>query len=199
MQYKLIKPLWAGLLGTLLMGMVASAQANMITIDEATAKATVDCEAGSVNPACEGFIGDIDMDTVELSESFADIYDVSPSNEEEETDFLNSLMGTDIVSLSDATKIEVADADSDNPYNFVTSALWFTIKTGLGNSFFRNNGGEIDLSVVYQKSGDGTGAGISHVTFWGGETTRRLPEPGSLVLLGLGLLSLSLVRRRYSA
>lgn len=195
MEHKLIKPLWAGLLGTLLMGMVASVQANMITIDQDSTKATVDCVAGLVDPACEGVIGE--SPTASLSSVYADIYDVSPSNEAEETNFLNSLVGAGTVDVNDATKIELGGGDS---YDFVTSALWFTIKTGLGNSFFRNNGGAIDLSVVYQKSDGnaGAGAGISHITFWGGETS-RVPEPGSLVLLGLGLLSLGLVRRRQQA
>lgn len=196
MQHSLIKPLWAGLLGALLMGMVTSTQANMITIDEDSAKATVDCVAGLVDPACEGVIGE--SPTASLSSSYADIYDFNPSDEETETNFLNSLIGAGTVNVADATKI---DLDEDvSSYDFVTSAVWFTIKTGLGNSFFKNNGGEIDLSVVYQQSDGqaGAGAGISHVTFWGGETS-RVPEPGSLVLLGLGLLSLGLIRHRQQS
>lgn len=191
MKDQSIKPLWIGLLGALLMGLATSAQANLITIDSESEKATVDCTAGAIDPACEGVIGAVGL--ASLSELYADIYDVSPSNETAETDFLNSLMGAGTVNVSDTTKIDLRGADSAD---FATSALWFTIKTGKGNSFFRNNGGPVDLSVVYQKADgkDGAGMGISHVTFWGGETT-KIPAPGTLALLGFGLLGLALIRR----
>lgn len=39
---------------------------------------------------------------------------------------------------------------------------------------------------------------ISHVTFFGDETTVLIPEPGTMILLGLGLLSLGIAVRKRS-
>jgi hypothetical protein len=41
----------------------------------------------------------------------------------------------------------------------------------------------------------GTGGGLSHITLYGGEGT-TVPEPATLLLLGLGLLSLGFARRK---
>jgi hypothetical protein len=41
----------------------------------------------------------------------------------------------------------------------------------------------------------GTGGGLSHITLYGGEGT-TVPEPATLLLFGLGLLSLGFARRK---
>jgi len=42
----------------------------------------------------------------------------------------------------------------------------------------------------------GKGGGLSHLTFYAGEGTTTVPEPATLTLLGLGLLSLGFARRK---
>ena len=41
------------------------------------------------------------------------------------------------------------------------------------------------------------GGAISNVAIWGGGGETKLPEPGTLALLGLGLLGMGLIRRRH--
>lgn len=43
------------------------------------------------------------------------------------------------------------------------------------------------------------GGGLSHVQLYGREPTANVPEPGTLALLGVGLLGASLARRRKAA
>lgn len=42
----------------------------------------------------------------------------------------------------------------------------------------------------------GKGGGLSHLTFYAGEGTTTVPEPATLLLFGLGLLSLGFARRK---
>ena len=199
MKTKIAKPIWMGLVGTFLLALGLSAQANIITIDETLNRATVDCTAGVIDPACLGVIG-APPSSGELSDEFARIYDFTPVDEVTMTDYLNTLMGINL-SANDATRIETGGKDS---VAFVTTAAWFAIKTGLGVSFFKNEAGALDLTVLYQKSTapgpnpPGAGMGISNVTFWGGETT-LVPEPGTMALFGLSLLGLALMLRRRLA
>lgn len=44
-----------------------------------------------------------------------------------------------------------------------------------------------------------TGGGLSHVQLYGGERNTNVPEPGTLALLGVGLLGAAVSRRRKQA
>ena len=188
LKNKLTMPLGA-ILGVFLLTLGLSAHANVINVGPDSA--SVNCTAGTVDPACEGVVGN--PGSAELSATDATLYHVRPSDEETETGFLNSLLGLTL-DPDDATRIDTGGASSAS---FSTTATWFAIKAGNRTAFFANNGGEIELSVLYESIA-GEGAGISHVTFWGGTTT-QVSEPGTLALLGMGIMGFGLMRRKRAA
>jgi hypothetical protein len=114
----------------------------------------------------------------------------SPS---QETDWLNSVLGT---SYPDATDANKTDPASDGTW-YYSSAEYLILKVGdLPNyTIIRNDSsGTFDFKWA---GDDGQGAGLSHFTEVGG--VERVPEPGTLALLGLGLVSVFGLRRRQSS
>ena len=53
------------------------------------------------------------------------------------------------------------------------------------------------MSTIYLEDFWPQGGAISNVAIWGGDTP-KVPEPGTLVLLGIGLFAIGLLRRRRS-
>lgn len=115
-------------------------------------------------------------------------------------------------------------SDDSNPFNILysqngdtgtwsfDSSFWDTYDTGaIGFKF--GTGNTPDEWFVYElkdgiSSGDwefisgllfGQGGGLSHVNLYGMRGSFEVPEPGTLGLMGMGILLLSLGRRRKSA
>ena len=90
---------------------------------------------------------------------------------------------------------------------FFNPALWDSFdEIAIGFKF--GTGNQPDEWFVYLLQGDvssglwefvnvfGKGGGLSHLTFYAGEGTTTVPEPATLLLFGLGLLSLGFARRK---
>jgi hypothetical protein len=70
----------------------------------------------------------------------------------------------------------------------------FVAKGGNAYNLFSTEGDYSDVEYFTPNNPSGSPAGLSHLTFY--DTNGDVVEPGTLALLGLGLLGLSLVRRR---
>lgn len=72
----------------------------------------------------------------------------------------------------------------------------FTAKGGDAFNLFSTGGVYTDVSYVTPNNASGNPAGLSHLSFYDTDGSEQLPEPGSLALLGLGLLVLAVAQRR---
>lgn len=70
-----------------------------------------------------------------------------------------------------------------------------------GNSFnlFSTEGNRSDVAYYTPVNGSGGPAGLSHLSFYDSGDEFQVPEPGTLVLLGLGLIGIVVVLRRNKA
>ncbi len=72
----------------------------------------------------------------------------------------------------------------------------FVAKGGSAFNLYSTGGDYTDVAYSTPNNASGRPAGLSHLSFYDTDGDQQLPEPGSLALLGLGLLGIAIVRRR---
>ena len=84
---------------------------------------------------------------------------------------------------------------------YLSNATHLLVKDGNNNPawyLFNITGWDGKESILLEDFWIGNGA-ISHVALYAGGTTTRVPEPGTMGLLGAGLLAFGFLRRRKAA
>jgi len=147
--------------------------------------------------------GPIDVGSIDI---LIDSADLGNSGDQTELDWVNDVLNTSFTAMEKYSVMNWVETDTDGVYaiDFKSEEpTYFFIKTGntLESGFdhflYQNiaslNWGIIDLLALGVEV-DRIGV-VSHIGELGGETT-QIPEPTTLLLLGLGLVGLAGLRRK---
>lgn len=124
------------------------------------------------------------------------------SNPTSETNWVNSLLDPDTTYVTKTSDVDIFATESSNIFAFQLDATpgYFLVKNAKWWALFENNTNAswavVDFSQLDSgfKFKDLENTTISHVSEFGKFTS--IPEPSGLLLLGLGLIGLSVMRRR---
>jgi len=126
-------------------------------------------------------------------------------NPQSEEDWVNSILGSGSVTYTVKSEpVSYYSTDSNGVFAFalVSSPEYFLIKNSTRIALFQNladlDWGVFDSGLLSSTMNiPGDNYTISHVTEFNGDST-KVPEPGVLGLLGIGLIGIVLGRRRMA-
>lgn len=142
------------------------------------------------------------VDTI-IAETSTTSCTVADSGQQSEIDWVNCILGTSF-DASNFSKEQNVDFFNTT----TTDVIAFMLQSGPGYYLIKNarihvlleNVANFDWGVVDRSQIGGrinlNEFNISHVSEFGGSTTTTVPEPGTLALLGLGLIGAGFARRR---